>query len=120
MSKTFYACMAMTLIFCACGKQHKAEETVETFLAANLRAEGYSADFTKIDSTTLVSDSMVNVMRKAAAANKAFKSPIRYGAEPPQPSYTFTKTHVIVGDDTLRHTFYLSPDLSKVVAFKEN
>lgn len=120
MRKTVLAYIATAILLCACVKQHKAEETVKAFLDANLKSQSYNVSFTKIDSTKLVSDSTVNVMRAFAAKNTAFKPNIQYGAEPPQPSYIFTKTRIVVGNDTLTHTFYLTPELSDVVAFKDN
>ena len=120
MRKTVLAYIATAMLLCACGKQHKAAETVKAFLDANLKSQSYNVIFTKIDSTKLVSDSTVNVMRAFAAKNTAFKPNIQYGAETPQPSYIFTKTRIVVGNDTLTHTFYLTPELSDVVAFKDN
>lgn len=120
MRKTTLTYVAVALLLCACGKQHKAEKTVKAFLDTNLKSKNYNVSFTKIDSTKLVSDSIVNVMRTIAAENTAFKSGIRYDAEPPQPSYTFTKACIIIDNDTLRHTFYLTPSMAEVVAFKNN
>ena len=55
--------MVAALLLCACGKQYKAEDTVKAFLDINLKSGNYDVSFTKIDSTKLISDSIVNVMR---------------------------------------------------------
>lgn len=120
MLKKIPAYMVAALLLCACGKQYKAEDTVKAFLDINLKSGNYYVSFTKIDSTKLISDSIVNVMRTIAAKNTAFKPNIKYGAEPPQASYIFTKASIIIGNDTMKHTFYLTPELSNVVAFKNN
>lgn len=117
-AKTLAIGTAAAFILCACGKQHKAEETVKDFLDTNLAATDYSVDFTKIDSTRFVADSAVHAMRTSATANAAFKKDIKYGANPPQRIYVFTKAAIFIGEDTLLHTFYLTPEMTQVVSFK--
>lgn len=117
-AKTLAIGTAAAFILCACGKQHKAEETVKDFLDAYLTTADYSVDFTKIDSTRFVPDSAVHAMRKSAAANASFKKDMKYGANPPQRTYVFTKAAIFIGKDTLRHTFYLTPEMTQVVSFK--
>lgn len=118
--RTLTCCFTAVILMCACGKQHKAEETVKAFLDNNLKTTEYSVNFTKIDSTRLVSDSLIHVMRTNAAKNKSFKSGIVYTANPPQRIYMFTKAKIYIGKDTLQHTFYLNPELTKVVSFKNS
>lgn len=118
--RTLTCCFTAVILMCACGKQHKAEETVKAFLDNNLKTTEYSVNFTKIDSTRLVSDSLIHVMRTNAAKNKSFKSGIVYTANPPQRIYMFTKAKIYIGKDTLQHTFYLNPKLTKVVSFKNS
>ena len=119
-TKMLMCCLTTAILTCACGKQHKAEETIKAFLDNNLRTTEYSVNFTKIDSTRLVSDSLIHVMRTDAAKNKSFKSGIVYTANPPQRIYMFTKAKIYIGKDTLQHTFYLNPELTKVVSFKDS
>lgn len=119
-TKTFVCCLTAIMLMCACGKQHKAEETVKDFLDNNLRIKEYSVNFTKIDSTKLVSDSLIYVMRTNASKNASFKSGITYNANPPQRIYIFTKAKIYIGKDTLQHTFYLNPELTHVVSFKDS
>lgn len=118
--KAAIICLAATLTLSGCGKQHKAEKTVKEFLDKNLTASDYSVSFTKIDSTRLVTDSIVNAMRKNAARNTSFKKGMTFDQGASQDVYIFTKAIIRIGNDTIRHTFYLTPDLTRVVSFKEN
>ncbi len=118
--KYIIAGLAVVSLLSGCGKQHKAESIVSDFLDENLKSSDYSASFTKIDSTRLVSDSIVGVMRRSAEKNTSFKSGIKYDAEASQRMYIFTKAIIRLGDDTIRQTFYLTPDLKHVVSFKDN
>ena len=118
--RTLTCCFTAVILMCACGKQHKAEETVKAFLDNNLRTTEYSVNFTKIDSTRLVSDSLIHVMRTNASKNTSFRNNIAYDANPPQRIYMFTKAKIYIGKDTLQHTFYLTPELTQVISFKDS
>lgn len=118
--KAAFTCLAAVVIMSGCGKQHQAESVVSDFLDNNLKTDDYSASFTKIDSTKLVSDSMIGIMRKNAEKNTAFKSGIKYEGKAKQRMYVFTKAIISIGNDTIRQTFYLTPDMTQVVSFKDN
>lgn len=118
--RTLTCCFTAVILMCACGKQHKAEETVKAFLDNNLKTTEYSVNFTKIDSTRLVSDSLIHVMRTNASKNTSFRNNIAYDANPPQRIYMFTKAKIYIGKDTLQHTFYLTPELTQVISFKDS
>lgn len=118
--RTLTCCFTAGILMCACGKQHKAEETVKAFLDNNLKTTEYSVNFTKIDSTRLVSDSLIHVMRTNASKNTSFRNNIAYDANPPQRIYMFTKAKIYIGKDTLQHTFYLTPELTQVISFKDS
>lgn len=116
--KTTIALAAMTMALYGCGKQHKAESVINDFLAANLQASDYTVSFSDIDSTRYVSDSIVNIMRAEAAKNIMFKKGIKYADKSER--YIYTRVTICIGNDTTSHTFYLTPDMSQVVSFKEN
>ena len=101
---------------CGCGPQHKAENTVEDFLENNMKTDGYTVMFTKLDSTRHVSDSAIHAMRAKAEKSVNFNKGIKYGQTGKQ--YQYIKTKICIGKDTLDRTFYLQPDLTAVVAFK--
>lgn len=118
--RTIIVCVIVMAALSGCGKQHKAEEVVKDFLDVNLKENNYSISFIKIDSTRLVTDSAVNAMRENAKKNTAFKNNIKYNSTPSQKVYMFTKAVIRFNEDTIRHTFYLTPDLTQVVSFKDN
>lgn len=117
--KSIIACISTVFILSGCDKQYKAESTVKDFLDTNLKTSDYSISFTKVDSTRLVTDRAVSVMRKNANKNTAFKTGIKYNAQPSK-KHMFTKAVIRIGNDTIRQTFYLTPDLTQVVSFKDN
>lgn len=116
--KTAIMLTAITFTMYGCGEQHKAESVVEDFLAENIQASDYKVVFSDIDSTRHVTDSAVNAMRAEAARNKMFKKGIKYAET--DKKYIYTKVDIYVGRDTVSHTFYITPDLGRVVSFKEN
>ncbi|HIW45104.1 MAG TPA: hypothetical protein H9986_08795 [Candidatus Prevotella stercoripullorum] len=59
-------------------------------------------------------------MRTNASKNTSFRNNIAYDANPPQRIYMFTKAKIYIGKDTLQHTFYLTPELTQVISFKDS
>jgi uncharacterized lipoprotein NlpE involved in copper resistance len=103
--KTAIACMAAIITLCSCDNQDKAENLIKDFLDKNLQTSEYSVSFTELDSTRHVTDSAINAMRANAANNK---------------QYIFIRTKMSIGKDTINQTFYLDPELTSIVSFKEN
>lgn len=116
--KTVVLCASIALL-ASCGKQHKAEGVVKDFLSKSLVAQDYTVSLSKIDSTKRVSKDAITLMRTAAGKNKSFKQPIEYG-DLGQNGYIFTRATIAQGRDTMVQTFYLNPEITQVVAFKEN
>ncbi len=102
----------------SCGKQHDAEQLVEQFIEQNAVAPEKieNRDFQKMDSTKLISDSLILDMQQRQ--NDVFKSGIDY------PVSTSGRILYIVGmrytyeGDTLRQTFYIDESFGHIVAFK--
>ena len=57
-------------------------------------------------------------MRMKASVNKMFKKNIKYANTHNQ--YMYIQAHVSINGDTIRQTFYLNPDLTQIVSFKNN
>lgn len=113
------ALFAVALLLAACGKQHKAEGVVKDFLSDNLVAQDYRVSFTEIDSTRHITDSAMTAMRAAASKNAHYKG-VKLDAKVSHGCYVFTRATIVHGRDTIVQTFYLDPELTQVVAFKEN
>ena len=116
--KIIFVYIFTTLLLCGCGNQHKAEKVVTNFLDKNFLSTDYSVKFTKLDSTKHVSDSAITAMRMKASVNKTFKKNIKYANTHNQ--YMYIQAHVSINGDTIRQTFYLNPDLTQIVSFKNN
>lgn len=116
--KVFIIFIFAVLMFCGCGRQYKAEAVVKDFLDNNLQADAYTVSFQEIDSTKNVTDSVVDVMRFEAGKNKMFRKGIAYA--PINRQYIYVQAKVCVGNDTINHTFYINPELTRIVSFKVN
>lgn len=111
--------MAAIITLCSCDNQDKAENLIKDFLDKNLQTSEYSVSFTKLDSTRHVTDSAINAMRANAANNKLYKKSITYDNKLHK-QYIFIRTKMSIGKDTINQTFYLDPELTSIVSFKEN
>ena len=117
--KTAIVCMAAIITLCSCDNQDKAENLIKDFLDKNLQTSEYSVSFTKLDSTRHVTDSAINAMRANAENNKLYKKGITYD-DKLHKQYIFIRTKMSIGKDTINQTFYLDPELTSIVSFKEN
>ena len=101
------------LLFVSCGQQQQAKSVVKAFVAQQLKKEVIYLEFSDVDSTRAISDSLVNVMRQKGPQG------VRY-----QDKKNKTLLHIrakyVLGADTCSSTFYLDPQDEGVVAFKEN
>lgn len=112
----FAAFMALLV---SCGDQHKAESRVKDFLDENLKAEEYTVSFSKMGSTNNVTDSVMDAMLSRARSNKAYKNGIKLDNSIRHDTLIYIRGEIVQhGKDTLVQTFYLSPDMEHVVAFK--
>lgn len=118
MRKVLYIIMC-SLVLMACGNRRKAINTVDEFLKANLVNAEYETEFISMDSTYKVKDSVLVALQQQAPQDKAFKKGIKW--EKPVPGkFIYMRMKVIQQEDTLVRTFYLDPEMTKVLAFKQN
>lgn len=108
----------MALAIASCGKQHEAESVVKKFIADNAAVKDYSVEFQRMDSTTHVSDSLIDVMKRAADRNKFFKKGISYEPNSKPGKYIYLPARIYVDKDTLSQTFYLDMEMTHVISFK--
>lgn len=119
---TLTAALLLVLLTASCGRQHKAEAVVSDFIEANLADPNSLSglDFRDIDSTRLISDSLIGAMRLTATANTCFRQPIDYGGERASRLLIFTRATYRLGDRRCQDTYYIDSALTRVVAFKSN
>jgi hypothetical protein len=110
------------LLFTACGEQNKAEKLVDSFMEENLidASKLNDVDYKKIDSTKIITDSIVNILRKTAENIPHYKQNIKY--TPGEIGNKLIITRVTYSIDTQKYqdTYYLDAELTRVVAFKNN
>ena len=117
------ACTLMlVLLLAACGKQHQAEVLAEEFMEANLSNPGAMSrlEFKDLDSTRVVSDSLVGVMRQRLEQGGRYKSGITYAEGAPTKPLMITRATYLLNGEECQDTYYLDVELTRVVAVKQN
>ena len=118
MKKTLYIIMC-GLMLAACSNRHKASSSIEAFLTENLANPEFKTEYITMDSTRKLKDSVIVALQQQASADKAFKRNIRW-EKPTDGKYIFVRMKVIQQQDTAVRTFYLNPEMTAVVALKQN
>jgi len=106
--------VGVLLLFAACGRQQQAKSVVKAFMAEQLHREDVSyIDFSSVDSTHTFNDSLIGALRQHGPKDVSY-----------QPWQGRTLLHIRakyrVEQDTCSTTFYLDPEATGVVAFKDN
>ena len=112
MKKLIYI-IGVVLLLAACGQQQQAKSSVKDFVESQLHRDASYLDFSGVDSTRAITDSLIQVLRSRAGQG------IQYQA-PSGKTLLHIRTQYLVDDDTLSATFYLDPVTLGVVAYKEN
>ena len=118
MRKVLYIIMC-TLVLTACGNRRKACNAVEDFLRQNLVNAEFKTEYISMDSTYKVKDSVLIALQQQAPQDKAFKKGIKWD-KPVPGKIIYMRMKVIQQEDTIVRTFYLDPEMTKVLAFKQN
>lgn len=105
--------IGVMLLLAACGQRQQAKSVVKGFVEQQLQKEVSYLDFSDIDSTRAISDSLIDVLRQRAGQNVQYQS--RTGH-----TLLYIRAKYLLDKDTLSTTFYLDPQLTGVVAFKQN
>ena len=123
MKKTLVAIVALVvaMAFTGCNREKsKAESMVKDFLKENLVENDFKVmDFSRLDSTKYVSDSIFNRMRVSNLQDSRFKQPLRLVDAPRTEKLHFIRVKYRVEKDTLVQTFYFDDEVSRIVSFKE-
>ena len=102
------------LLLTACGRQQQVKSVVKEFMADQLKKGDVAyISFSDVDSTHAFSDSLVQALRRRGPQGVQYQE--RQGR-----TLLHIRAKYVVESDTLSTTFYLNPEATGVVAFKEN
>ena len=120
-----FACLSALLIL-GCGKQHTAKQLVSDFIEQNTTVVPSISEVGPLDSALYVTNEAIVRMRQSAGKNGIFKPGIHYGERPQNTStlMMLSVTYTLEGSQRApkeyRQTFYLDPNLTRVVAVKSD
>ena len=105
--------IGITLLLAACGQQQRAKSVVKDFVAQQLKQDVSYLDFSDVDSTRAISDSLIDVLQQQAGKEVTFQKRTTL-------TLWYSRAKYLLDKDTLSTTFYLDPQLTGVVACKQN
>ena len=110
--------VASIFFMSSCGQQHDAECLVDAFLEENaVHPEKIeNRNFLKLDSTKLISDSLIDVFQHRK--NELFKPNIKYAVNNSGRMLYYIRMNFTYEGDTLYQTFYIDESFGHIVAFK--
>ena len=105
------------LLLVSCGQQYAAKQKVKAFVKEHATEEIDITSFSDLDSTKVISDSVLQSLRQRALQDPLFKD-VKLGSIPP--STTLLYIRMRYGEDSLNlsKTFYFDRDLNEIIAFK--
>ncbi len=104
----------MLLLFVSCGRQQQAKSVVKDFVSDQLHRTDVSyINFSDIDSTHAIQDSLIEVLRERGAKGIQYQN--RGGR-----TLLHIRANYLQGQDTCSSTFYLDAEAAGVVAYKDN
>ena len=110
------------LLFASCGQQHQAKEVIKEFInlhAVNPLAHS-SISIAKFDSTKVLNDSVINLMRTNADTIQRYQKSIKYAEGNIGKKLYVARITYSINDIEYSDTYYLDELLTRVVAFKSN
>jgi|SRR5574344_544152 hypothetical protein len=120
MKKSIIMISSALLLFASCGQQHKAESTVEDMLEDNLTNASQMKVIMheQLDSTRLLTNSNVLLIRKSMADIPYYKKGIKYAPMPKDNMLMISCVVYQLGNKKYRDTYYLDRSLENVIAIK--
>lgn len=114
--------MLALLLLSSCGQQYNARSTVKHFMKENLldNSQLTNVEYSKVDSTKLITPQRIDAMRIEATNATIYKKDIDYPTASSHGKLLTLRVSYTIGDKQHTSTFYLTPDLYEVVAFKTN
>ena len=101
------------LLFASCGQQQQAKSVVKDFVQNQLHKDVSYIDFSDVDSTRVLNDSIIEAMRSRAAKNIQYQT---YQGK----TLMHIRVQYLLDKDTCSATFYLDKEMTGVVAYKQN
>ena len=105
--------IGITLLLAACGQQQRAKSVVKDFVAQQLKQDVSYLDFSDVDSTRAISDSLIDVLQQQAGKEVTFQKRTTL-------TLLYIRAKYLLNDDTCSTTFYLDSSTMGVVACKQN
>lgn len=120
--KHAYAVVFLLMLLASCGKQHQAESLVKDFMKENMSQPDLmrGANFRKLDSTYVITDSLIQVFHATANQSGRYKANISYAAGEATKPLMITRVSYKWNDAEVSDTYYLDAALTRVVAVKCN
>ena len=119
--KTAVVALLVAMVVAGCNREKsRAQGLVKDFLKENLVENDFKVmDFSRLDSTKYVSDSIFNRMRVSNLQDSRFKQPLDFSDDAKTKKLLFIRVKYRIEKDTILQTFYFDDELSRVVSFKE-
>ncbi len=123
--RALYILIGVTLVLlsASCGQQHQAKQVIQEFVDQNVTEPSARSaiSIVKFDSTKVLNDSVISLMRTNADTIKRYvQKPIKYApGGMGRMLYVARISYTIYGQE-FSDTYYLDEQLTRVVAFKSN
>lgn len=111
--KSFIYIIGVMLLLTACGQQQRAKSVVKDFMETYQQGDVDYLEFSDVDSTKVLSDSLINALQQQAGKKVTFQ-------KRNSTTLLLIRAKYLLDDDTCSTTFYLDPSTMGVVACKQN
>lgn len=105
--------IGVMLLLTACGQQQRAKSVVKEFMETYQQGDVDYLEFSDVDSTKVLSDSLINALQQQAGKKVTFQKRT-------STTLLLIRAKYLLDDDTCSTTFYLDPSTMGVVACKQN
>ena len=111
--KSLIYIIGVMLLLTACGQQQRAKSVVKDFMEIYQQGDVDYLEFSDVDSTKMLSDSLINALQQQAGKKVSFQ-------KRNSTTLLLIRAKYLLDDDTCSTTFYLDPSTMGVVACKQN
>ena len=111
--KSLIYIIGVMLLLTACGQQQRAKSVVKDFMETYQQGDVDYLEFSDVDSTKMLSDSLINALQQQAGKDVTFQ-------KRNSTTLLLIRAKYLLDDDTCSTTFYLDPSTMGVVACKQN
>lgn len=111
--KRIYIIIGVALLLLASCTQQRAKSIAKDFVAAHISDDADYLEFSDVDSTHAISDSLVQVLRQRGPKGANYQ-------ERTSKTLCLLRVKYLLDEDTCSTTFYMNPDMAGVVAVKNN